>query len=476
MNAEPPVMPTPAARRLAVFLKVGFICLLIPMLVIPLAMTNGVLHERQGYRAQAAREIAAIWGRQQLVTGPVLAVPYGYRTTVIRPKVVAGRKVDVEESELVSAVAYFLPENLAIQGAVDPETRHRGIYDVVVYTATLKLTGTFAPDFAAAGIAADQVSWDKAEVLLGVSDLRGVRAVSPVTITPSAGPGPGGPRSLPFESADGAGSEGLSLAAKTDGAVAAGKVEFALEAVLQGSERLDFVPAGRTTQVDVRSPWANPSFGGAYLPAKRTVGTAGFTAEWEVSHFSRGFGQSWTSRGAEAGGMAKKFVAAGFGVAFAQPVNAYSMVERAQKYGVLFFVLVFAVFFLFEVTARLRIHPLQYAMVGAALCLFFLGFLALAEFWSMAAAYGAAAAACTLLVALYAWTFLRSGARTLVIGGGLAATYGYLYFVLQSEDYALVAGTVALFAALALVMFCTRRINWYALDLPGTENAGAGVR
>ncbi|HTJ77382.1 MAG TPA: cell envelope integrity protein CreD [Rariglobus sp.] len=481
---EPPLLPTPAGRRLAVFLKVGFICLLIPFLLIPLAMTNGVLHERQGYQLQATREIAAIWGRQQLVTGPVLAVPYAYRTTVIRPKVVAGRKVDVEETELVPAVAYFLPESLAIQGAVDPETRHRGIYEAVVYTATLKLTGSFEADFAAAGIAADQVSWDKAEVLFGVSDLRGVRSVSPVTITPAtepgaapaAGLGAGGPRRFPFESADGAGSEGLSLAARTDGAITAGKFAFALEAVLQGSERLDFVPAGKSTQVGVRSPWPAPSFGGAYLPVKRTVGSTGFTADWEVSHFSRGFGQSWTSRGAEGGGMANKFAAAGFGVAFAQPVNAYSMVERAQKYGVLFFVLVFAVFFLFEITARLRIHPLQYAMVGAALCLFFLGFLALSEFWSIAAAYGAAAAACTLLVALYAWTFLRSGGRTLVIGGGLAATYGYLYFVLQSEDYALVAGTAALFAALALVMFGTRRINWYALDLPGTENAGAGAR
>ena len=126
--------------------------------------------------------------------------------------------------------------------------------------------------------------------------------------------------------------------------------------------------------------------------------------------------------------------------------------------------LVFAVFFLFEVTAALRIHPLQYALVGAALCLFFLGFLALSELMAPGLAYGAAAAACTALVSLYAWSFLRTGLRTLIIGGGLSATYGYLYFVIQSQDYALVAGSAALFALLALVMFCTRRINWYTLD------------
>ncbi|MES1168663.1 MAG: inner membrane CreD family protein, partial [Oleiharenicola lentus] len=141
------------------------------------------------------------------------------------------------------------------------------------------------------------------------------------------------------------------------------------------------------------------------------------------------------------------------------------LAERAQKYGILFFVLVFAVFFLFEITAGLRIHPLQYAMVGAALCLFFLAFLALAEFWSTGVAYGVAAAACTALIAGYSWSFLKTGRRTLVIAGGLTATYGYLYFVLKSQDYALVAGTAALFAALALVMFCTRRINWYSLEM-----------
>jgi inner membrane protein len=150
------------------------------------------------------------------------------------------------------------------------------------------------------------------------------------------------------------------------------------------------------------------------------------------------------------------------------------MAGRAQKYGVLFFVLVFTVFFLFEITAALRIHPLQYTLVGAALCLFFLGFLALSEFWPTGWAYTAAAAGCTALVSLYAWSFLKTGRRTLVITGGLGATYGYLYFVLKSQDYALVAGTAALFAALALVMACTRRINWYELGVPGTPNAGDG--
>jgi inner membrane protein len=148
-------------------------------------------------------------------------------------------------------------------------------------------------------------------------------------------------------------------------------------------------------------------------------------------------------------------------VTLLQPVDAYRLVERAIKYGVLFLVLVFANFFLFEVTARLRIHPLQYLMVGAALVLFFLGYLALSEFIAARLAYGAAALASTALVTGYSASVLRTGKRCLIVGGGLAGTYAYLYFILQLQDYALLAGTAALFALLALGMWVTRKIDWY---------------
>ncbi len=464
-ETEPPVIPTPARRRLYLFLKITGICVLIALLHIPLAMTNGVLEERRGFQVQSTEEIASIWGRQQLVTGPVLAVPYAYNLQVVRSKVVNGRAVQVEETELTPATAYFLPEMLAVSGTVEPEVRHRGIYDAVVYSTQLTLQGYFQPDFAAAGIAADRIDWDKARVLFGVSDLHGVRSVGPLKIGPE--------KTAAFESAEGGTDAFLPLAAKVAGVSDGAKLEFALDAALQGSRQLDIAPVGKKTTATLQSTWPDPSFTGASLPVTHGVGPTGFKAAWETAHFSRGFPQSWTNRLVKDADMAGKIRQASFGVAFARPVDNYRLAERAQKYGVLLFVLVFAVFFLFEITAAVRIHPLQYAMVGAALCLFFLGFLALAEFWTTGWAYGAAAAACTLLVAGYAWSFLQTGRRTLMIGGGLGATYGYLYFVLKSQDYALVAGTVALFAALALVMFCTRRINWYDLDATGTLNAGA---
>jgi inner membrane protein len=464
-NAQPPLISTPARRRLTVFLKIGGICLLIALLHIPLGLTHGVLRERQGYQAQATEEIAGIWGRAQLVTGPVLAVPYLVKVQVVRSKVVNGRAVQVEETELTGQVAYFLPESLAVDGTVEPEVRHRGIYDAVVYTSKLGLTGWFQPDFAAAGIAAEQVDWGKARVLFGVSDLHGVRSVGPF----KSGDGP----ESAFESTDGSRESFLPLAAKVTGAADKVRLEFNVAVVLQGSERLEIAPLGKTTTVTLRSPWPDPSFMGASLPVSRQVDGTGFKAAWESAHFSRGFPQAWTDRVTPDVEMAKKIGAASFGVRFAQLVDSYSMAERAQKYGVLFFILIFAVFFLFEVTSpALRIHPLQYAMVGAALCLFFLGFLALSEFWPTGRAYAAAAGACTLMVAGYAWSFLLTGLRTLVIGGGLGATYGYLYFVLKSQDYALLAGTAALFGVLAAVMFFTRKVDWFAQET-GRQEARA---
>ncbi|MBI2515603.1 MAG: cell envelope integrity protein CreD [Opitutae bacterium] len=467
MNAQPPVIPTPASRRLAVFLKLASIGLLLLLLQIPLFMTRGVLTERQGYQRQATQEIAALWGRQQQVTGPVLAIPYEYRALVTRTREVNGRAVQVDEWTRCEATAYFLPETLAADGEVETEVRHRGIYDAAVYATRLKLQGEFRPDFAGAGIENEAVHWERARVMLGISDLRGLRSVTPL--------GRPGGRAAAFETTDGKTAGEFPLAAAV-GLAAGEAVPFTLELALQGSEQLAVAPTGKQTRAALHAAWADPSFVGAYLPVKRTIAPAGFTAEWEVSHFSRGFPQSWTDRTANTPEVLRKIDAAGFGVRFVRPIDGYGMVERARKYGVLFFVLVFAVFFLFEVTAGRRIHPLQYAMVGAALCLFFLGFLALSEFLATGAAYGIAAAACTALVALYAWSFLGSGGRTLVIGGGLAATYGYLYFVLQSQDYARVAGTLALFAALALVMFCTRRINWYSLEMNAAAAPAAGNR
>jgi len=465
MNSPlPPVLsPSIAKRRLAVFFKIAGICVLIALLHMPLTLTRGVLNERQNYREQATETIASGWGHDQKIVGPILAIPYAYKTNVVRSKVVNGKAVQVEETDFASATAYFLPDTLELQGSLAPEIRHRGIYDSVVYLLQGKIKGSFRPDFGTASIEADRIDWEKARVYLGVGDLRGVRSIGAIKIE--------GAGEFAFESVGATETGLLPLATKVSGVKPGEALSFSIEMAVQGSRSVEIAPVGKNTNVALESTWPDPSFVGAALPAVREVRANGFRAEWQSSHLSRGFGQNWTNRTVDAGSVLAQIEGASFGVRFAQPVDGYGMVERAQKYGILFFVLLFAVFFLFEITSALRIHPLQYALVGAALCLFFIGFLALTEFWSTGAAYATSAAACTAIIALYAHSFLRAGWRTLVITGGLGATYGYLYFVLKSQDYALIAGTAALFAALALVMFCTRRIDWYRADL-GVSDVG----
>lgn len=471
MNSSlPPLLAssTPAWRRsLRLTVKLLSIGILLAVLAIPLALTDGVRREREGIRNEATTAVAALWGQRQLVSGPVLAIPYAYRVTTPRSTVVGGKVVWVDESKVAEAMAYFLPETFSLNGTLEPEIRHRGIFEVAVYLARLRIEARFQPDFTRAGIAAETVHWDRAELRLAVSDLRGLRSIStPVVDRHTV---------APFETDEKSVREGWALAAKVSGLAEGASFTVGCEAALQGTDRLDVAPAGKSTRVSLASTWRDPSFGGAYLPAARKVTAAGFQADWEVSHYSRGFGQTWTVRDGQAEDGRGRLAAAGFGVGLSQPSDGYRLVDRALKYGELFYLMIFVACFLFEIIAQLRIHPLQYLMVGAALGLFFLAFLALSEFWPVGPAYAGAAAACTLLITLYSYSFLGAGGRTLGLGAGLAATYGCLYLVLRAQDYALAAGTLTLFAMLALVMFCTRRVNWYESELPD-ETAAVPAR
>ncbi len=217
----------------------------------------------------------------------MLAVPYAYRTQVVRTQVSNGRKLDVEESELVNAVAYFLPDTLSARGGVDPEIRHRGIYEEIVYSTKLKLTGSFLADFTVAGIEADRIDWEKTRVLFGASDLHGVRSVGPLKL--------GKGRDSVFEPTAGETEALLALAAKVAGVVPGTRIDFSLQAGLQGSDRFEIASVGKTTSVALQSIWADPSFIGAALPIARSVGPAGFNASWESAHFTRGFPQSWSN-------------------------------------------------------------------------------------------------------------------------------------------------------------------------------------
>jgi inner membrane protein len=242
-------------------------------------------------------------------------------------------------------------------------------------------------------------------------------------------------------------------------------VPFALDLTLNGSEELRVAPVGVTNAVRVSSSWPDPGFRGAFLPAERTIGPTGFEAQWRVSYYGRGYPQAWTGRAPGSVPFDSRAVGSSLiGVELVSLVDGYRTVERAIKYGVLFITLVFTTFFLFEVLARLRIHPFQYTLVGASLCLFFLALLSLSELVRFGVAYLVAASASALLVTGYAVALLRDVRRALVVGTALAVVYGFLYVILRLQDYSLVVGTTGLFLVLAIVMYATRSIDWYRRD------------
>jgi inner membrane protein len=436
-------------RRRALVFKLFGVAFIGLLLFIPLGMVQSTLSERWGRYHEAVQSITQTWGGAQRVAGPVLVVPYTYKVSGLETRLVDGRRVEVSVDQEKRGEAVFLPESLVISGTVVPSIRKRGIYETPVYAAKLAMTGKFAaPSFEFLTLRGLEPQWAQARVCVVISDLRGTQEDLLLKW---------GSDALALQ--PGARFSGMGAGVHAPVKLVAGEGRaFSLELMLNGSEALRFLPLGRQTEVKLKSTWADPSFGGAYLPTEREVSPEGFSAAWRVSYYGRSFPQQW-AEGSDVQPTAQKIEEAGFGVSLMEPVSAYRTVERAIKYGVLFVTLVFTTFFLFEAVCGLRLNALNYLLVGAALCLFYLGVLALAEFLAFGMSYALAAGASTVLIALYAWRILRSGRRAWLVGGMLGGVYGYLYFVLQMDDFALLAGTGALFVVLAAVMYATRRLE-----------------
>jgi len=461
MNAIPPPLPpptvteatVPASPRFAFTLKLLFVGALALVLLVPLSLVKSLLRERQTRQMEAVSSITETWSDAQTLVGPVLVVPYRTPGKVRHMERVEEGVKPVEGTTWAVARACFLPTHVAVTGTLAPSRLHRGIYEAVVYRSALTITGAFAaPDFSEWKIDPANILWDEAVILISVSDLRGVTDALSFQLGGTALPmGPGG-KVASFDS---------PLRARVPAQAFAGgePAPFTLELKLNGSGGLRVAPVGMQTQVTLDSPWSDPSFQGTFLPLRREVTPSGFKAAWEVSYYGRAFPQAWLD--ADYADAASALTRCAFGVSLMTPVDSYRLVERATKYGVLFVVLLFTGFFLFETLARLRIHPLQYMLVGAALCLFYLALLSLSELLSFVQAYLAAAAGATVLIVGYSAAVLSSRLRAATIGLELTLIYAFLYITLQLQDYALVFGTVGLFLTLAVVMFATRRVNWY---------------
>jgi inner membrane protein len=418
-------------------LKMIAVGALVLVCLFPSMLIYGLVEERSSRRWEAVSDISAKWAQEQQLDLPMLSID-----SLTDPK-------GVWQTETLS------PQVLHVFADVQPELRSRGIFSVPVYTAQVIVEGTFQVPQTIAGVSPQ---WSAARLSFGTSDLGGLTEPPELRVgdrvKPLANDVPiatsldtGAPlkysneRVYPFVA-----SEDVSGLVQATVPVEPGQeLSFRYSFALRGTEALMFERGARTMVVNVTSPWTSPSFIGSLLPSQRSLTEAGFTANWQTS--------SWLSPQLESGN---------FGVRLVEEVDTYDLVSRSMKYAILFIGLTFLVFFLVEVLTKQHVHPFQYLLVGAALCLFYLLLLSLAEHVGFTSAFVTSAVATIGVIGWYSASVLRRASFAASVTLLLTVLYSYLYTLLQMEDYALLMGSAILFIILVSVMAVTRRVNWYA--------------
>lgn len=437
------------------------------LLLIGLAQIEDVVRDRQRYRTLTAQSVADSLAGPQTLMGPMIHSACVESWDAETGKGEERRTTEQRREFLLTA----MPEQLQVRSSVGMEERARGLHKVNTFNLKTHLTAQWAELAtlqAHSTVKGSRLQCGAPIVMVAVGDARGIRtaqvslgeqalALKPGTFHPTY-------------------SRGLHAVLPEGVRGQAEPLTLALDLELVGTERLSIVPLGGNTDVKMTGSWPHPSFNGRFLPSERSWGPEGFTAQWRLSSLATTAQQDvQAGRRICAGsyddtpteyapaGTTPRDCADSFGVAFVDPVNPYTLADRATKYGLLFIALTFVAVGLFELMKRLRVHPVQYLLVGAALCSFFLLLVSLSEHLPFGWSYLAAATACVLLLGYYASHMLGGLARGLPLGLGIALLYGLLYVLLQLEQTALAVGSVALFLVLTAVMVLTRKVNWYGL-------------
>ena len=342
-----------------------------------------------------------------------------------------------------------MPKKLDVTGDLKHQIRKRSIFDVILYQAEIQLAGEFEqPDFQALHVNPEDVRWNEARLSVGIGGMTGIKEIVTVNWAGEARqlePGTASAKLLPA---------GVSTEVPV---VSEGKTyAFSIPIKLNGSEYLSFEPVGKSTSVSLRSDWHSPSFEGAFLPDQREISSNGFTAQWQVLDLNRPYPQQWKDEEVN-------FSQSDLSVRLIKPVDEYLKNTRSAKYAILVIGLTFLLYFFFEVLQKLLIHPFQYLLVGLALTVFYLLLLSLSEHVGFNVAYLISSLATITLIAGYSFSVLKIKRLVFQLLLLLVAIYGFIFILLQLEDYALLAGSAGVFIALASVMWASRKIDWYNL-------------
>lgn len=423
-----------SANRLTI--KGIIVGILILLMLIPSAFIFNLVQERGSRQAEIIREESSKWAAAQNVTGPVLIIPYYEK-----------QKLSTGEIANIGKTAYVLPEMLKINGDIQPLKKNRSIYDIIVYTTDIEIEGSFG-SIASYGlnIPEEDLLLDKAMLCMGISDFKGIEdQVSMMW----------GETPLIFNSGlpeNEVLRNGLSAPLpKTD---MAAPHHFTMKLRLRGSDKLSFTPIGKTTLTQLRSTWADPSFDGNFLPSDKTITDSGFVADWKVQHLNRSYPQSWKE-------SRYNLEDSAFWVTLLQPVDSYAKTMRSVKYAILFIALTFGLYFFVEILQKRAVHPIQYILVGLALSIFYTLLLSISEYTTFNSAYAISASATILLITLYTKSLFTTWKVALLFGGLLTMLYGFIFILIQLQDNALLFGSIGLFILLAVIMYYSRKIEWY---------------
>ena len=399
-------------------------------LLAPLEMIKSIIKERQANSENVKKEIAFQWAGQQTISGPVLNIPL---------RIYPSKK----DAEPYKSIFHLMPETLNIKGDVLTEKRHRSIYQAVVFTANMNLSGEFVIPEIKTGDRSE-ILWKESYFTMGISDNRGLKGgVALKTDSTDIEAIPGLEDTELFAS-------GITFPSELHSENK--KINFSVSFKLSGSESLSFSPVGKATTVNLQSSWNSPGFKGNFLPINRTISDSGFKSEWLITNLNRNFPQSWTGNAYNPG-------IDSFGVDFVLQVDHYQKSLRSAKYGILFIALTFLSLLFAELTIKENIHIFQYLLVSLALVLFFSLLNALSEHIGFNVAYLISSASTIIMISLFLRTIIRNHRPVFLISALLVFLYSFIFILLTLNDYAYLAGNIGLFILLAITMKLSVKLN-----------------
>ena len=429
-----------------IYFKIATILFIGLILLIPTSMIESLIFERENTQKIAIDEVSSKWANEQTISGPFISIPYFKYIKEFSKKDSTSKIIQLKE------YIHILPSELKINGIINPEQRNRGIYEIVVYNSKINIVGKFNNlNLAEYDILEKDIQYDKAHLSLGVDDLRGIEKQINLNWNDkifSFNPGV-----ISNDIVKSGINSAIRISPKDSS-----NYSFSFDLDLKGSQLLYFTPVGKITDVSISSTWKNPSFNGSYLPDTRTISEKGFNANWNVLHLNRNYPQSWI-------GSKYSIENSSFGIDLILPVDNYRKTYRSIRYAILFIGFTFLVFFFIEVLNKKFIHPIQYILVGIALIVFYTLLLSISEHLQFNIAFIVSAIATLLLIAGYIKAILKSNQLTYLIISILFILYTFIFIIIQLQDFALLIGSIGIFIILGLVMYFSRKIDWYNLNL-----------